>query len=122
VAGDGGAVIWPARIGITRAREYLMTGELLTAQKAEAIGLINHCVSAAELDTAVNVFCERLLSGATEAIRLTKVLTNLELKRIAGTVMDVGLEFEARTQRSADHREAVQALIEKRKPVFGRKD
>lgn len=121
VAGDGGAVIWPMRIGLTRAKEYLLTGELLTAKKAEEIGLINHCVPAAELDAAVSAFCDKLLNGATEAIRLTKVLTNLELKRIASVVMDVGLEYESRTQRSADHREAVQAMLEKRKPVFGKK-
>ena len=50
VAGDGGAVIWAQRIGLARAKEYLFTGELLTAQKAAEIGLINHCVPLDELD------------------------------------------------------------------------
>ena len=120
VAGDGGAAIWPQRIGFGRAKEYLLTGELLTAPKAEEIGLINHSLPAEELDGAVRAFCERLLQGSTNAIRWTKVLLNLELKRIATAVMDAGIAYEAVTVRSADHREGVRALQEKRKPEFGR--
>jgi enoyl-CoA hydratase len=121
VAGDGGAAIWPQRIGFGRAKEYLMTGELLGAKRAEEIGLVNYCLPAAELDGAVSAFCTRLLNGSTNAIRWTKVLVNLELKRVAHAVMDAGIAYEAVTVRSADHREGVQALQEKRKPVFGAK-
>ena len=119
VAGDGGAALWPQLIGFGRAKEYLLTGELLTAKKAQDIGLINHCLSPDELDAAVEAFCQRLLQGSTNAIRWTKVLINLELKRVANSVMDAGIAYEAITVRSADHREGVRALQEKRKPVFG---
>lgn len=119
VAGDGGAAIWPQRIGFGRAKEYLLTGELLTAAKAAEVGLINHCVPAVELDAAVDAFCERLLNGSRNAIRWTKVLINLELRRIATAVMDAGIAYESVTARSADHREGVKALQEKRKPKFG---
>jgi enoyl-CoA hydratase len=119
VAGDGGAAIWPQRIGFGRAKEFLLTGELLTAKKAEEIGLINHCVPLDDLDRTVEAFCERLLQGSSNAIRWTKVLINLELKRVANAVMDAGIAYEAISQRSADHREGVKALQEKRKPVFG---
>lgn len=122
VAGDGGAAIWPQRIGFGRAKEYLLTGELLTAAKAQEIGLINHCVAASELDAAVSAFCERMLNGATKAIRWTKVLINLELKRIVHSVLDTGLAYEGLSAHSADHREGVRALQEKRKPVFGQQD
>jgi len=120
VAGDGGAFIWPQRIGYARAKEYLMTGELVPAPKAEQIGLINRSLPAAELDGAVDGFCERLLNGSTNAIRWTKVTINLELKRIAHAVMDAGIAYEAVTIRSEDHREAVAALQNKRPPVFHR--
>lgn len=122
VAGDGGAAIWPQRIGFGRAKEYLMTGELLTAKKAEEIGLINHCVSADELDSAVSAFCDRMLKGATKAIRWTKVLVNIELKRIVHAMLDTGLAYEGLSAYSADHREGVRALQEKRKPVFGQQE
>jgi enoyl-CoA hydratase len=115
VAGDGGALVWPQRIGLARAKEYLMTGELILAPKAEAIGLINYAVPAAELDAAVDAFCQRLLNGSTNAIRWTKVTLNLELKRIAHAVMDAGIAYEAVTVRSAEHRQAVEQLLSKKK-------
>jgi enoyl-CoA hydratase len=118
VAGDGGAIVWPERIGFARAKEYLMTGELVPARKAEELGLINHCLPAAELDGAVDAFCQRLLDGSTNAIRWTKVLVNLELKRRAHALMDAGIAYEAVTVRSADFTDAVDALRNKRPPAF----
>ena len=118
VAGDGGAVIWPQLIGFAKAKELLMTGELLDAAKAESIGLVNHCVPAAELDSAVDAFCDRLLAGATLAIRWTKITVNVELKRIAHALMDTGLAYEALTAQSRDHAEAVAAFGQKRAPKF----
>jgi enoyl-CoA hydratase len=119
VAGDGGAAIWAQRIGLARAKEYLLTGDLVTAKRAEEIGLVNYCLPPEALDAAVEAFCQRLLSGATNAIRWTKLLTNLELKRIAHAVLDAGIAYESLSVRTADHREGVQALKDKRKPRFG---
>jgi enoyl-CoA hydratase len=118
VAGDGGAVIWAQRIGLAKAKEYLLTGDLIPATKAAEIGLINYALPADELDTTVEAFCQRLLSGATQAIRYTKMLTNIELKRIAHAVMEIGIGYETETVRTADHLEGIAALREKRKPNF----
>lgn len=120
VAGDGGAAIWAQRVGLGRAKEYLLTGEPMTAKQAEQVGLVNHCVAPSQLDDAVVGFCNRLQHGSMNAIRWTKVLLNLELKRVAHAVMDAGIAYESVTVRSADHREAVKAMQEKRRPVFGR--
>jgi len=95
-----------------------MTGELVPAKKAEELGLINHCLPVAELDAAVDAFCQRLLDGSTNAIRWTKVLLNLELKRRAHALMDAGIAYEAVTVRSADFRDAVDSLRNKRPPTF----
>lgn len=119
VAGDGGAAIWAQRIGLAKAKEYLFTGELLTAQQAAEIGLINRCVPKDQLDEAVDAFCAKLLNGAMGAIRATKILTNLELKRIATAVMDAGIAYESVSVRSPDHLEGIAALREKRAPKFG---
>jgi len=118
VAGDGGAVVWAQRIGLARAKEYLLTGELLSASRAAELGLINHCLPLPELDAAVDTFCSKLLNGATKAIRWTKMLTNIELKRIALAVMDDGIAYESLSVRTADHREGLTALREKRAPRF----
>jgi len=120
VAGDGGAAIWPQRVGLCRAKEFLLTGELLSARQAADIGLINHCLAAGELDASVDAFCDRLVAGASQAIRWTKVLLNQELKRVTHSLLDTGLAYEALSVRSEDHREAVKALQENRSPQFGR--
>lgn len=118
VAGDGGAIIWPQLIGYARAKEYLLTGDALTATEAARIGLINHAVPAAELDERVNQFADRLANGASNAIRWTKVATNIGLKQIAHSVMDTCMSYEWLASKTDDHREAVNALLEKRKPAF----
>ncbi len=118
-AGDGGAVIWPQLIGYARAKEYLMTGDLLPAPEAARIGLINHAVPASELDTRVNDFADRLAAGALIAIRTTKASINIGLKQMAASIMDACLAFEAQSNGAADHQEGVCAFREGRKPSFG---
>lgn len=118
VAGDGGAVIWPQLVGFARAKEYLMTGDPLIASEAERIGLINHVVPDAELDTRVDTFVKKLLAGAPQAIKYTKVAVNLRLKEIAHTILDASLAYEMLTFATSDHREAVASFLEKRKPNF----
>lgn len=113
VAGDGGAIIWPQLIGLCRAKEFLLTGELLTAQKAAEIGLINHCVPADKLDEVIGAFCNKLLKGSRNAIRWTKVLLNQELKRVTHSLLDTGLAYEALSIRSEDHKNAVKAMLKK---------
>ncbi len=118
VAGDGGAVIWPQLIGYVRAKEYLMTGDLMLATEAARIGLINHAVPASELDERVSAFAARLAAGAVKAIRWSKMSTNIGLKQLAHSIMDASLAYEALSNLTADHQEAVNAFREKRAPIF----
>lgn len=118
VAGDGGAVIWPQLIGFTRAKEFLLTGEMVTAERGEQLGLVNHVVPPAELESRVNAMAEKLAAGATLAIRWTKTVTNIPLRRLAHELMDASLAYEMSSNATADHQEAVSAFIGKRRPVF----
>lgn len=118
VAGDGGAVIWPQLIGYARAKEYLLTGDLMTASEAARIGLINHAVPSSELDGRVDEFVNRLVSGAAKSIRWTKASVNIGLKHMVQTVLDTSLAYEEMSSRTADHQEAVNAFREKRRPQF----
>jgi len=118
VAGDGGAVIWPQLIGYARAKEYLMTGKLMPAAEAARIGLINHAVPATELDAQVRDFADHLAAGAIKAIKWTKTSVNIGLKQLASSIMDASLAYEAMSNVTVDHQEAVHAFREKRKPLF----
>ncbi|TMA49251.1 MAG: enoyl-CoA hydratase/isomerase family protein [Deltaproteobacteria bacterium] len=118
VAGDGGAAIWPLAVGPARAKEYLLTGDALTAAEAERIGLVNRVVPAAELDAAAMAFAARLAAGAPLAVRYTKLAVNKLVKDALNVAFDTSTALELLTFRSEDHQEALAALREKRPPVF----
>jgi len=118
VAGDGGAVIWPQLIGYAKAKEYLLTGDMLDAKEAERLGLINYAVPRAELDAKVNALADKLARGSTKAIKWTKTAINIPLRQLAHSMMDASLAYEAITNMGPDHQEAVKAFQEKRRPNF----
>lgn len=117
-AGDGGSIIWPQLIGYNRAKEYLFTGQALLAPEAERLGLINHAVPAAELDQRVSELAQRIANGPARAIQWTKAAINIGLKQLAAQAMDASIAYEALSNITADHREAVYAMLEKRAPQF----
>lgn len=118
VAGDGGAIIWPQLIGYARAKHYLLTGELIPAPEAAAMGLINFAVPADELDAKVDAYADKMAAGATKSIRWSKVTMNIGLKQLAHAMMDTGMAYEAMASATSDHAEAIASMREKRKPVF----
>ena len=118
VAGDGGAVIWPQLVGYARAKEFLMTGDRVSAERAAEIGLINHAVEDGEFEEAVDTFSDRMATSALEAVRWSKVSVNIGLRQLAHSMMDASLAYEALTNISEDHQEALNAMRDKRKPVF----
>ena len=118
VAGDGGAVIWPQLIGYARAKEYLLTGDLISASEASRIGLINYAVPTTDLDAKVKEFADRLAAGATKSISWTKASINIGLKQLVQSVLETSLAYEAMSSRTADHQEAVNAFREKRTAQF----
>ena len=118
VAGDGGAVIWPLLCGLAKAKEYLMTGELISAVEAERIGLINHVVPADDVMPRAMELAHRLANGPTRAIRWTKMACNKRLHSEVNMVLDASLAVETLSMLTDDHKEATRAFTEKRAPQF----
>jgi len=118
VTGDGSAMIWPQLVGYARAKEFLLTGNLMSAKDAERFGLINYAVPAAELDAKVDGFVDTLVNGAAKAIRWSKTAINIPLRALAHSTLDAALAYQTLTNQSADHQEAVRAFAEKRRPNF----
>ena len=118
VAGDGGVAIWPLAVGPARAKQYLLTGDPLTAAEAERIGLVNRVVPAASLADEAMAFAARLAAGAPLAVRYTKIAVNKLIKDALNVAFDASTALELVTFQSEDHREALAAIKEKRPPQF----
>jgi enoyl-CoA hydratase len=118
VAGDGGALIWPHLIGLAKAKRFLLTGDLLTAREAADIGLITEAVSADKFDQVVASWTERLASGPTMALAMTKRALNTTLRQQGQMYGDAHSGLETQSQLSEDHREGIRAFLEKRPPRF----
>jgi len=118
VAGDGGALLWPALVGVNLARRYLLTGDLLTGSEAVAVGLVTASASTADLDNVVDGWVRKLSMSATHALIGTKRALNAALRQQAAACMDAHLGLETMSHLRDDHREAVNAFVDKRKPDF----
>ncbi len=118
VAGDGGAVIWPQLIGFARAKELLLTGDLLSAKEAAAMGLINHAVPADQLDAKTAEVVGKILANPRWAVRWTKTAVNIALRDLANKISDAAIAYEMISNMTADRQEAVSAFVEKRAPRF----
>jgi enoyl-CoA hydratase len=119
VAGDGGAILWPLLLGLHRGKEYLLTGDMMTAREAFEFGMVNHVYPAAQLLDEAAAFADRLAKGPRVAIEFNKRLANADLLDRVNRLLDASLAMEAITFTTRDHREAVRAFLDRRDPVFG---
>lgn len=117
-AGDGGSLIWPLLMGFAKARRYLLTGDAMSGTEAAAFGLITKAVTREALDDEVYDTAERLASGAGVAINYTKIAINLLLRSKVDPLIEAHYGLEAQSALSSDHREAVNAFLEGRRPIF----
>ena len=118
VAGDGGAVIWPQLVGFAKAKELLLTGDMLSTKEAVGLGLINYALPAVELENKVQELAARIMANPRWAVRWTKTVTNMALRDLAQRLMDPSVAYEMMSNLTRDHQEAVNAFREKRKPEF----
>ncbi|CAM3634903.1 enoyl-CoA hydratase/isomerase family protein [Tsukamurella ocularis] len=114
-AGDGSIVIWPWLIGINRAKQYLMTGDAMSAEKAERLGLVNELVPHDELIASAQTFAKRLADGPQRAIRGTKDVLNKILRDNANLVLDPSLLMEKECFASGDHHAPIAAFLARQK-------
>jgi enoyl-CoA hydratase len=111
-AGDGGCLIWPLAVGITRAKRYLLTGDFIGAVEAERIGLITEVVEpGAEFDRAEE-YAKQLRDAPQAAVRYTKRALNqwLRLGAQISFELSLALEIETFSATSDAVRAAVAAL------------
>jgi enoyl-CoA hydratase len=118
IPGSGGTQRLPAVIGPARAKEMILVGELIDAQRAEQIGLVNAVVADGQALAAAVEMAERIAQRGPVAVREAKRL----IARAADLDLDAGMAAELdasdRVFSSADMREGARAFFAKRPPDF----
>lgn len=119
MAPDGGAsVILPRLIGLRRAADLFLSNRIVEADEALSIGLVTQVAADEDLAEAVRRKAQSVARGAPKALAATKRL----LWNGVGLSVEACLPEEARTvselSATADSREGLAAVIEKRRPVF----
>src|SRR4051794_35843477 len=119
LSGDYGiAWLLTRLVGTSRARELMFTGERVTAARCEQIGLFNRVVPDDKLQEEAFALAKSMAEGPAVALRYMKDNLDEALIFDFSTARDHEAERLVRTTMTADHKEAVQAFIDKRKPVF----
>jgi len=118
IPGGGGTQRLTRLVGEGKAMEMILSGEIINAETAFTIGLVNHVVAAAELETRTMEIANRIAEKSPVALRLAKEAVKLASR----SNLDEGLRREvdlfALVFSSEDKDEGVKAFLEKRKPEF----
>jgi 2-(1,2-epoxy-1,2-dihydrophenyl)acetyl-CoA isomerase len=108
----------PRLAGLARALEIAFFGEPLTAEQAQAFGLVNWLVEPAELESRTNQLATTLAKSATRGLGLTKRAMNAGLLNDLESHLQYEADLQGISGRTADHHEGVAAFVEKREPEF----
>jgi enoyl-CoA hydratase/carnithine racemase len=118
VPGDGGAFLLPRLIGLPRALELLWTGDRISAREAWQMGMVNRVVPGEKLLEETYRLAGQIAEGPPLAVRMIKRAVYQGLKSDLKTSLDLISSHMAIITETRDHREGVNALLEKRKPDF----
>lgn len=118
VPGDGGAWFLPRAIGLSRACEMAFTGDAIDAQKALAWGLVSELFDPDALMDGARALAARIAANPPQVLRMTKRLLQEGQHQGLDSLLQLSAAMQALAHHTADHHEAVDALLNKRKPVF----
>jgi methylglutaconyl-CoA hydratase len=108
------------KCGEGKCREFFLTGERMTAQRALSAGLVNEVVALEDLDSAVNRYLDQLMSSGPEAIKKCKELLGSVPHMSYDEVKKYTAEVIAHMRKSDEGQEGMNAFLEKRKPKWNR--
>jgi enoyl-CoA hydratase/carnithine racemase len=118
IPGDGGAWFLPRIIGISRASQMALTGQIIDAQTALQWNLVSEVVVHNTLLQRANELATQIASNPPQVIRATKRLLKLGQTLELPELLDESAKVQAQMHGTQDHLEAVNAFLEKRTPHF----
>jgi 2-(1,2-epoxy-1,2-dihydrophenyl)acetyl-CoA isomerase len=118
-SGDfGGSYYLTQLVGTAKARELYYTADLVDAQRALTLGLVNRVVGDDRLEEETLALAGKIARGPRIALRYMKRNLNAAESGSLGELLDLEAWHHTRTGQTDDHREATKAFVEKREPVF----
>jgi 2-(1,2-epoxy-1,2-dihydrophenyl)acetyl-CoA isomerase len=114
----GGTFMLPRLVGLKRAAEMMFTGDLITAQRAAEMGMINSVAADGELMSQVMAMAEKLAHAPTAAIGQIKQLLEASALNDYGSQLDLERRAQIQAGQTTDFTEGVSAFLEKRPPRF----
>lgn len=118
ISDGGGTYLLPRIVGMHKAKEMMFTGEIIDAETALKLGIVNQVIEDDQLKERTYKLAEKLVKSAPIPIRMIKRLINQSMDCDLGTVLERERDLQTICLQTHDHKEGVRAFLEKRKPVF----
>ena len=118
IPGDGGSWFLPKIIGLARANEMILTCDVLDANKALDWGLVSKVVPNENLIVEAQQLAKKIADQPPEASRRAKRLLRMSQNVPLQDALEMAASQQSMLQQLDDHREAIDALLEKRKPNY----
>jgi enoyl-CoA hydratase/carnithine racemase len=114
----GATYLLPRIVGLSKATELLMTGDFISAEESERIGLYNRVVPLDQLETVTREFAEKLAHGPALGLAKTKEMLNREMHMSFESSLEAEAVAQALCMQTPDFKEAHAAFLEKRPAKF----
>jgi 2-(1,2-epoxy-1,2-dihydrophenyl)acetyl-CoA isomerase len=118
IPGDGGAWLTPRVLGMSNAARLLYTSEIIDAEKALSWNFVSEIVEADELADAAFAIASIISEQPPQALRLSKSLLRRGMTASFEEIMDLSAAYQGILHETDEHKEGINAIIEKRKPIF----
>jgi 2-(1,2-epoxy-1,2-dihydrophenyl)acetyl-CoA isomerase len=118
VPDSGGSFFLPRLVGLQRATAMMMLSNKVTAQEAMDMGLIYQAVADDIFEETVQKLASKLAKMPTKALGMTKELINAGFSNTYEEQLEMEGRYQIIASETADHKEGINAFLEKRKPEF----
>ncbi len=118
ISGDGGAWLLPRQIGLSRAAEMTFTADPVDADTALAWGLVSKVVAPELLMDEARALAVRIARNPPRHLRMAKRLLREGMDTRLSSLLELAAAYQGACHQTADHEEAIDALLERRAPVF----
>ena len=110
--------VFPKIMGRKKALELILTGDVISAEEAQKLGMVNKVVPPEKLNEEAEAFLSKLKSLSAPVLRLARLAAMRDLSRLLNQLSEIEEIYLSRLMRTHDAEEGLKAFLEKRKPQW----